>query len=45
MNEMLVLSLLGIIIVQLCFVIFLLWVIGSRQYEIHKDKFIDRRKR
>ena len=31
--------LLGVVILQLCFVIFLLWVIGTRQYEINKDKF------
>jgi len=34
--------LLGVVILQLCFVIFLLWVIGTRQYEINKDKFKDR---
>jgi len=32
----------GVVILQLCFVIFLLWVIGTRQYEINKDKFKDR---
>ena len=35
----------GVVILQLCFVIFLLWVIGTRQYEINKDKFKDRYKK
>jgi len=38
----LVYALFGVVILQLSFVIFLLWVIGTRQYEINKDKFKDR---
>ena len=43
MNILIVL--LGFAILQLFFVIFLLWIIGTRQYEINKDRFTDRRKR
>tara|TARA_R100001460_G_scaffold77801_1_gene118731 strand:- start:619 stop:753 length:135 start_codon:yes stop_codon:yes gene_type:complete len=32
----------GVVILQLCFVIFLLWVIGTRQYEINKEHLKDR---
>lgn len=29
----------GVVILQLFAVLFLLWVIGTRQYELHKEKF------
>jgi len=43
--NILIYIMLGFSILQLFFVIFLLWIIGTRQYEINKDKFKDRFKK